>query len=280
VLTFKSTGTQTFNAVQVIIPPQPLAAAGILVDNVVVTGVDLPQTITLDAVTNSASYVTTPVAPGEIVTLFGAGLGPADLAYFALDSQNRVPATLGGARVLFSGFPAPLIYTSDKQSAAIVPFEVQGLAVTVVRVEYGGNASGPYSVAVANTMPGLYAANASGSGGGAILNSDGSLNSAAKPAPAGSTIVLYAAGLGQLDPAQPNGSVVSGANLPALLYPVTVTIGGQTAQIAYAGPAPQAVAGLYQVNCVVPAGVASGQAPVVVTSDGRQSQPNLTVAIR
>jgi uncharacterized protein (TIGR03437 family) len=68
--------------------------------------------------------------------------------------------------------------------------------------------------------------------------------------------------------------------LPALLYPVTVTIGGQTARIAYAGPAPQAVAGLYQINCVVPAGVVSGQAPVVVTSDGRRSQPNLTVTIR
>ena len=61
---------------------------------------------------------------------------------------------------------------------------------------------------------------------------------------------------------------------------MTVTIGGQTAQIAYAGPAPQAVAALYQINCVVPAGVASGPAPVMAASDGRQSQPNLTVAVR
>jgi uncharacterized protein (TIGR03437 family) len=207
-------------------------------------------------------------------------MGPASLAYFALDSNNRVPATLAGARVLVSGYPAPLIYASDKQSAAIMPFEVAGQATAEVRVEYNGNLSAPVTVPVTNTMPGIFAADGSGRGPGAIQNSDGSYNSPANPAASGSTIVLFAAGLGQLNPAQPNGSVVSGANLPALLYPVTVTIGGRTAQIAYAGPAPQAVAGLYQVNCVVPAGVASGQAPVVVTSDGRQSQPNLTVAVR
>jgi uncharacterized protein (TIGR03437 family) len=130
-------------------------------------------------------------------------------------------------------------------------------------------------------MPGIFAADSSGRGPGAIRNYDGSLNSPANPAAPGSTVVLWVAGLGQLVPAQLTGSVVGGANLPVLRFPVTVTIGGQPAQqIAYQGPAPLAIAGLYQVNCVVPQGVASGQAPVVLTSDGRQSQPNLTVAIR
>ena len=279
VISFKA-GAQTFNAVEIVIPPQPLAASNFLVDNIVVTAVAAGQPVSLAAVANSAGYAAASLAPGEIVTLFGAGMGPAALAYFALDSNNRVPATLAGARVLFNGFPAPLIYASDKQSAAIVPFEVAGQSTAEIRVEYNGNLSAPVTVPVTNTMPGIFAADGSGRGPGAILNADGSINSPANPAASGSTIVLFAAGLGQLNPAQPNGSVVSGANLPALLYPVTVTIGGRTAQIAYAGPAPQAVAGLYQVNCVVPAGVASGQAPVVVTSDGRQSQPNLTVAVR
>ena len=105
-------------------------------------------------------------------------------------------------------------------------------------------------------------------------------DSATNAAPAGSTVVLWVSGLGQMNPAQANGSVVAGANLPALRYSVTVTIGGQPATVVYQGPAPLAVAGLYQVNCVVPVAVAPGQARVVVTSDGRQSQQNLTVAVR
>jgi uncharacterized protein (TIGR03437 family) len=279
VLSFKS-GSQTFDTVRITIPPQAMAATNFFVDNVAVTTAPSASPVSLSATADSASYAAASIAPGEIVTLFGAGLGPASLACFALDSNNRVPATLAGARVLFNGFPAPLIYVSDQQSAAIVPFEVAGQPTAEIRIEYNGNLSAPMTIPVTNTMPGVFAAGASGRGPGAIQNSDGSYNSPANPAASGSTIVLFAAGLGQLNPAQPNGSVVTGANLPALLYPVTVTIGGQTAQIAYAGPAPQAVAGLYQVNCVVPAGVASGQAPVVVTSGGRQSQPNLTVAIR
>jgi uncharacterized protein (TIGR03437 family) len=69
VLSFMS-GAQTFSAVQIVIPPQPLAAS-----------------------------------------------------------------KLAGVRVLVGGFPAPLIYATDKQSAAIVPFEMTGQATTEIRVE-------------------------------------------------------------------------------------------------------------------------------------------------
>ena len=71
-----------------------------------------------------------------------------------------------------------------------------------------------------------------------------------------------------------------GSPLPVLRYPVTVSIGGQNAQIVYSGAAPQAVAGLYQINCVIPAGTPAGPAAVVVTSDGRPSQTGLTVAVK
>ncbi len=81
-------------------------------------------------------------------------MGPASLAYFALDPDNRVPVTLAGARVLFNGFPAPLIYASDKRSAAIVPFEVAGQPTAEVRIEYNGILSAPVTVPVTNTMPG------------------------------------------------------------------------------------------------------------------------------
>jgi uncharacterized protein (TIGR03437 family) len=215
-----------------------------------------------------------------VVTLFGAGMGPSTLAYFTLDANNRIPSSLAGARILFNGNPAPLIYAGDKQSAAIVPFEVENQPEAEIRVEYNGTTSAPVSVPVTNTMPGIFSADGSGSGLGAIQNADGSYNGPGNPAPPGSVVVLYVSGLGQLNPPQPNGSIVAGTDLPVLRYPASVSIGGQPSQVVYSGPAPLAVAGLYQVNCVVPAGLASGPAPVVVTADGRSSQPNLTVSVR
>jgi uncharacterized protein (TIGR03437 family) len=242
-----------------------------------------PNVVTIGSVTDAASYGASSIAPGEIVTLFGAGMGPPALTAYQFDANGRIPTLLSGVRILFNGSPAPLIYVSDKQSAAIVPFGIANLADAEIRVEYNGNVAASITVPVTNTMPGLFSVNYSGSGQGAIQNADASYNSAANPAAPGSVVVLWVAGLGQLNPAQADGSIVpltTVSTLPTLQYPVTVTIGGQPAQIEYQGPAPLAVAGLYQINCVIPPGTPSGPAAVVVMADGRQSQPNLTLAVR
>ena len=149
-----------------------------------------------------------------------------------------------------------------------------------IEVVNNGNVSASVTVPLTDTMPGLFSANASGSGPGAIQNADSSYNTPANPAAAGSTVVLYASGLGRINPAVPDGGITPTSNIPRLAIPVTVTVAGQTAQIVYQGPAPGAVNGLYQINCVIPAGVPPGNAAVVVTSSGRTSQPNLTVAVK
>ena len=239
-----------------------------------------PNPVSPTSVNNSASYAFSSIAPGELVALFGSGLGPAVPAHYTLDANNRIPTSLAGVQVLFNGAAAPVIYASDKQINSIVPFELAGQSTAQVVVQYNVQTSAPIAVPVTNTMPGLFSADLSGSGQGAIHNADLTYNSPTNPAPPGSTVVLWATGLGALLPGQPNGSIVGGSSLPVLNYPVTVKIGGQTAQIAYQGPAPLEVAGLYQINCIVPAGVASGPATVTVVADGRPSQTNLTVSIR
>ena len=174
-------------------------------------------------------------------------------------------------------FPLP----SGDWARQEAPFGLAGLASTQVVVEYNGNVSAPMAVPVTNTMPGVFSMDGTGSGQGAIQNADGSLNGAGNPAAAGSIMVLYLEGLGVLNPAQGDGSVVPVSEpWPTLQYPVTVSVGGQPCQIVYQGPAPLSVAGMYQVNCVISPATSSGAAAVVVTSDRRQSQPNLTVAVR
>jgi uncharacterized protein (TIGR03437 family) len=124
----------------------------------------------------------------------------------------------------------------------------------------------------------VFTANSSGRGQAAAVNQDGTQNGAANPAAAGSVLSLYATGEGQTLPAGLDGKLAA-APLPQPVAAVTVAIGGVAAEVSYAGGAPGLIAGVMQVNVVVPAGV-SGTVPVVLTVGGVDSQDGVTVAVR
>ena len=69
------------------------------------------------------------------------------------------------------------------------------------------------------------------------------------------------------------------APLPQPVAPVTVTIGGVAAEVRFAGGASGQIAGVMQVNVVVPGGL-SGAVPVVMTVGGVASQAGVTVVVR
>jgi uncharacterized protein (TIGR03437 family) len=229
------------------------------------------------SVVNAASYVSGPIAPGEIVAIFGQNLGPQNLVIGSFDGEGRMRSLLAGTQVTFDGLPAPLLYSSGGAVAAIVPYEIAGEDSIAFQISSNGQISDSMNLPAAPAAPGVFSADASGSGPGAILNQDYSLNSAANPAAAGSIVVIYATGGGQTNPAAADGSITMGA--APLAADVSVTVGGQPAQILYAGNAGGEVAGAMQINLQLPAGV-SGQVPVVVTVGGQASQATVTVAIR
>ena len=82
----------------------------------------LVQPPSIGAVTNGATNLAGPVAPGEIVVLYGSNLGPARLAQFSLNAAGLVGTSLAGTQVFFNGTPAPVIYTLAGQVGAIVPY--------------------------------------------------------------------------------------------------------------------------------------------------------------
>ncbi len=233
----------------------------------------------VNAVVNSASY-TSGVAPGEMVTLFGTGLGPAQLQPLTLDANGLLSTEVAGVRVLFEGIPAPILYVSSLQAAAMAPYFVANLQTVHVQVEYQGNRSAAFVAPVVPASPGIFTRNEQGTGQGSILNQDGhTANSAAMPAPAGSIVSLYLTGEGQTSPPGFDGKLALSI-LPKPAQKVSVTIGGVPAEVDYAGAAPDLVAGTMQINARIPSGVAPGPAvSVAVTIGTATTASNVTLAV-
>ena len=102
------------------------------------------------------------------------------------------------------------------------------------------------------------------SGPAIVHSSDFNLVSPAKPASAGEILTLFAYGLGPtlpaVDPGQPFPAAPAKANSP-----ISLTVGGQEANVLYAGGYPGSIDG-YQVNFRVPDGLSSGLTAVRLTS--------------
>jgi IPT/TIG domain. len=237
--------------------------------------------ITAAGIVNAASFLAGPVVPGELVTIFGTGFGPSTLATLQL-TTNRLAITnlLGETRVLFDGVPAPMVYTSDGQLSAIVPYSVFGKTTTQVQVEYQGLLSNSLSLNVGLASPAIFSSNSSGTGPGAVLNQNSSVNSAANPALRNTIVQIFATGEGQTTPVGSDGKLAV-SPLPKPILPVTVTIGGFDAPVTYAGGAPGLVAGVIQINARIATQVQPGDSiPVILKIGGVTSQTGITIAVR
>jgi len=225
---------------------------------------------------NGASFLPGGVSPGEIVTVKGTGLGPA-LGVSASLVGGKFPTAWSGTQVLFDGVAGPIIYTSGVQVNAIAPYSIAGKASTQVQVVYNSVASSAVQVPVVASAPALFTTGG-GTGQGAILDQNTSVNSTSNPAAPGDQIVLYGTGEGQTNPAGVDGQLAASV-YPKPVLPVSVTIGGVNAAVAYAGAAPSLVAGVLQINVIVPAGL-QGNQPVVVTVGNNASPAGVTVALK
>jgi uncharacterized protein (TIGR03437 family) len=82
------------------------------------------------------------------------------------------------------------------------------------------------------------------------------------------------------DPSGQDG-VVNNYIIRAPVLPVSATIGGQTAQVLFAGSAPGLLAGVLQVEVVVPTAASTGAQPVVLTiGSASSSQQSATIVLK
>ena len=249
--------------------------------------VSVGATPAITSINNAASLqAINSVAPGEIVSIFGLNIGPATPATgtsFTLTPTNTVPTTLAGVTVKFNNVAAPLLFVSAIQINAIVPYEMASFTTANVTVQFEGSTSANLSVQIVPTAPAIFSLSENGSGQGAIINQNNTINGAANPAPKGSVVAIYGTGEGQIVPAGTTGCVNPGvAPFPKpVATPITVTIGGQSAPISYAGEAPTAVCGLFQINAMIPSNISSGPQPIVLTlGTATNNQQNITVQVQ
>jgi len=237
-------------------------------------------TVQLNAVLNGGSYTQGAVSPGEVVSAFGLNIGPATGVQ---PQSGSLPKTLGNVQLLFDGVPAPLLYVSATQVNAVAPYAVTGS--TQVQVQYQGAPSNTLTLTVQAATPGLLSLDRSGIGPGAILNQDYSINTGANPAPRGQAIMIYCVGGGVTNPPSTDGAIIATpvppALPPVLAQPVTVTIGNINATVYYSGAVAGSIAGLTQINAVIPAGVTPGaNVPLTIQIGNWQSQTGVTVAVQ
>lgn len=233
----------------------------------------------LTAIQNGASFVPGAIAPGEIITIYGNNMGPIALTPYNI-TGNRFDTKVSDTEFLFDGIPAPIIYVRTDQAAVVVPFEIAGRLQTNIQIRRFGVLSNTLQQRVVDSAPGLFTISQNGTGPAAIGNQNGSPNSAASPAPKNSVIALYLTGLGQLDLGGSTGLIAAANPLKRITQPVTVTIGGTTAIVQYAGVAPGNIEGLYQVNVTVPNINGSGPQTLTVNVGGQPAQANVTVFVQ
>jgi len=218
---------------------------------------------------SAATVVSGEVAPAELVSLFGVGIGPAN----ALAGQvvnGAYTNSLAGVQVFFGSTVAPLLYAGPNQINAIVPSDVLGQnSITLKIVTPQGPVIVP-SIAITPSQPEVFLSppstqNLTASNSLAkALNQDGTVNSASAPAAAGSVMTIWATGAGTSLCNGPDGSI-AGTTLYMIGPSVSVLASQNLAstifdslEVLYAGSAPGLATSVFQVNFRLPQEVVPG----------------------
>jgi uncharacterized protein (TIGR03437 family) len=219
-----------------------------------------------------------PLAPGSLITLFGLRLSDGTAGADGLP----LPISLASATVVIDDTPLPLLYASDGQVNAMIPLNLAENAQHRLYIRRGLTVSYPVPIDLGPAQPEIFKSNFEGSQGHIYKFIPGAaalLADAANPVAAGDVIIIYCSGLGRVDPPVEAGQAAPFDPLSRTVLPVTLRIGGVTADVSFAGLAP-GFSGLYQINATVPAGVAARNEVTVDLEVAQQRSPQVTMAIR
>ncbi|HEV2444530.1 MAG TPA: SBBP repeat-containing protein [Candidatus Sulfopaludibacter sp.] len=214
-------------------------------------------------------------APAELISIYGPHIGPSTAITAAPDSSGALPTVLGNVQVFGvqdgpPPAPIPLLYASDSQINAVVPYNLYG----AYRLRIANGATSPdFPVTSLSAVPEIFQ---NGDGSAIAVNQDGSFNSAAHPAPVGSIVSIWATGTGYYFGGALPGQVATSARSFSCC---TAALADAQAFVPYSGDTPGTIGGVMQINFQVPPLPPYGAFPglltgLAVSTGGATSHPS------
>jgi uncharacterized protein (TIGR03437 family) len=259
----------------------------------------------LTSVQDAAAGGTT-IAPGSYVSLYGSNLvDPDNLSNATYGdkvdttySSGRLPLTLDGVTVSFdaaatSSLPAisvpgyvEYVWNGNAISPAQVnvyaPWELENYPSAQMKVTLGGGIfSNVLKVPLSNYVPAFFV---NPVGNVLVAAAVDPVNCASQPiigfagclsATRGGLVELYANGLGPVTNQPASGDPAPSSPFAEISPLPVVTIGGQQAQVYFAGLDPPYV-GEYLLDVYVPSNIGTGNQPISVTVGGKTSPASIT----
>jgi uncharacterized protein (TIGR03437 family) len=207
--------------------------------------------------TGSSALFTSSIAPGELLTVYGA-TGSTLAAGSARSSL--FPITLDGVSVKVNTTAAPILSVNGCGPypcvTFMVPYETPSPGLALIQITSNKVASNTIAAVVGLTAPGIFTVPAGGIGAVAATHADGTLVNSSHPALIGESVAIYLTGLGAVTPAVADGAPgpIPAANA---VNTIDAFVSGVQALTPFVGLTPTA-AGLGQVNVTIPAGVTPG----------------------
>ena len=206
----------------------------------------------IDRVVNSADGQR-PIAPGGLISIAGQNMSPINVA----TKQIPLPTALGESCLTVNGIPVPLIFVSEKQVNAQLPFNIDGNATMILRTP--GGVSDNFNLQILPNAPGVFRQQVEGLGEvPSIINiRNGGLVTGSNPVKREDRITIFLTGLGRTSPQIEEGLPSPDSPLANALVEPKVSLGGHQLPIEFAGLTPGQV-GVYQINARIPVNVPTG----------------------
>ncbi len=241
------------------------------------TAAEEQEEVAPSAIVDAANFQLGPVAPGQIVSIFGTGISPEELSIAALGEDGLIPEDLSGVMVLADGYLMRLMAAGRGQINGVIPANVKGHYADIVVINKG-KSSVSFPVELKKVVPRVFSAFGTGSGQAAAVNPKGILNGGASPASVGGYLSLWVTGVADasapgFDPAAIATEAIQ------LSFPIQVFIGGVEQSVVYAGTAPGMLEAVTQINIQIVPGTPSGPQPVLIVVGAEESPTTTTVTV-
>jgi uncharacterized protein (TIGR03437 family) len=225
------------------------------------------------------------IQTGEWVSIYGTNLAAGDATW-----TGNFPTNLGGVTVTVDNKPAYLWFVSPGQInfqapddpgasgtvSVVVTNSIGSTTSTVTLGQFGPSFSLLDSTHVAGIIIRSDGSGAYGGGTYDIIGPTGSsLGYPTVAAKAGDTVEIFGVGFGPTNPPVSAGQPFSGA--AAAVDPVQILINGTSLTPAFAG---ETGAGLFQFNLTIPAGLGTGDVPLVGMVGGVQTPSGVVISLQ